>query len=76
MNFYKLTKEEKIKRKQERAFRRKAKRIAKDKKYLQIALSHDRLGLSWGRRRSKGRAFICERGFKCCEERGYCNGDC
>lgn len=73
-----MTREEKIKKRQERAYRRKGKRIAKDKSYLQTAWNYDRGGLSWGRRKQQGRAtgFTCEMGWSSCEERGFCNGDC
>ena len=69
-----MTREEKVYKKQQRAFVRKAKRIAKDKSYLQTAFNYDRSGLSWGRRKQHGRVYTgcC---FSC-EERGYCNGDC
>lgn len=71
-----MTKEDKVKLRKERAFRRKAKRVAKDKSYLQTALSNDRTSLSWGRKRQQGRAFACEMGYYDCERRMYCNGDC
>jgi len=71
-----MTREEKVYKKQQRAFVRKAKRIAKDKSYLQTAFNYDRSGLSWGRRKQQGRVRTCEMGWRSCEERGYCNGDC
>jgi len=71
-----MTKEEKVKLKQERAFRRKSKRVEKDKSYLQTAWSHDKSSLSWGRKKQQGRVFTCEMGYYDCERRMYCNGDC
>jgi hypothetical protein len=72
-----LTREEKIKKRQARAFVRKGKRIAKDKDYLNTAALYDRgYSMSWGRRKQHGSAFSCEMGYGGCEERGYCNGDC
>jgi len=69
-----MTREEKIEKKKHRAFVRKAKRIAKDRSYLQTSNNYDRSGLSWGRRKQQGRVFNgCSWS---CEERGYCNGDC
>ena len=72
----KLTKEEKIKRKQEASYRRKGKRILKDKEYYLIANRNDRCSISFGRHISSGRYFMCEMGYSGCESRGYCNGDC
>jgi hypothetical protein len=72
-----MSKEEKIEKRKKRAFLRKAKRIAKDKisiSYLDMNNPHQ--GISWGRKRSKGKIFICEMRYGDCEERGYCNGDC
>jgi len=71
-----MTREEKIEKKQRRAFLRKAKRIEKDKSYLQTAFFHNRSGLSWGRRKQNGRIWTCEMGYGNCEKLGYCNGDC
>ena len=71
-----MTREEKIKKRQERAYRRKGKRIAKDKTYLQTANNYDRYSISWGRRKQQGRVYTCEMGYSDCEARGYCNGDC
>lgn len=45
-----MAREEKVYKKQQRAYNRKAKRIAKDKSYLHTAYLYDRSGLSWGRR--------------------------
>ncbi len=71
-----MTKEEKVKLRKERAFRRKSKRIAKDKSYLQTARSNDITSLSWGRKKQQGRVFTCDMGYYECEQRMYCNGDC
>lgn len=72
-----MTREEKIKKRQERSYRRKAKRIAKDKSYLNTSALYDRgYSLSWGRKRQHGSVFVCEMGYGDCEARGYCNGDC
>jgi hypothetical protein len=72
-----MTRDEKIKKRQERAFKRKGKRIAKDRGYLNTSALHDRgHSLSWGRRRQKGTVYSCEMGYSDCEARGWCNGDC
>lgn len=75
-----MNREDKIKKRQERAFKRKGKRIAKDQSYLNTASLHDRPSfsgnLSWGRRRQKGTVYSCEMGYSDCEARGWCNGDC
>ena len=71
-----MTREEKIKKRQQRAYNRKAKRIEKDKKYLNESWLADRRGISWGRRRMNGSVFVCEMGYGDCEARGWCNGDC
>jgi len=71
-----MTREEKIKKKQTRSFSRKQKRIKKDQSYIDTARSYDRLSISWGRRKQIGQVHCCEMGYSCCEERGYCNGDC
>ena len=72
-----MTREEKIKYRQQRAYNRKAKRIKKDKDYLNTAALYDRgYSMSWGRRKQRGTAFTCEMGYGDCEERGWCNGDC
>lgn len=72
----KLTKEEKIKLRQERSYRRKGKRIAKDIRYRATARTYDRWSISWGRRKEQGKVMTCEMGYYDCERRGYCNGDC
>lgn len=71
-----MTKEEKVKLRQERAYRRKSKRIEKDKSYISTARNYDRDSISWGRRKQQGRVMTCEMGYYDCERRGYCNGDC
>jgi hypothetical protein len=72
-----MTRDEKIKKRQERAFKRKGKRIAKDRGYLNTSALHDRgHSLSWGRRRQHGSVYVCEMGYSDCEARGWCNGDC
>lgn len=72
-----MTREEKVKKRQERAYRRKGKRIAKDKSYLNTSQLYDKgHSLSWGRRRQHGSVFVCEMGYGDCEARGSCNGDC
>lgn len=70
-----MKREDKIKKRKERAFNRKAKRVAKDKSYLETS-GFGSEGISWGRRKQKGRIFIFEMRYGDCEERGYCNGDC
>jgi hypothetical protein len=71
-----MTKEEKIKLKKERSFRRKNKRCLKDKEYYNLAYNRNINRISIGRKIAKGRYFQCEMGYGDCEERGYCNGDC
>lgn len=71
-----MKREDKIKKKKERSFRRKQKRIVKDKHYLQVAWLHDKISISWGRKKEKGLVFSCEMGYYGCERRMYCNGDC
>lgn len=71
-----MTREEKVRKKQERSLRRINKRIQKDKKYMDIASEYFGKGISFGRQRTKGRGFICEMRYSSCESRGYCNGDC
>ncbi len=72
-----MTREEKIKKRQQRAYERKAKRIAKDKSYLHTSNLFDRgYSFSWGRRYQHGSVFVCEMRYGDCELRGYCNGDC
>jgi hypothetical protein len=69
------TREEKVRKKQERSLRRIQKRQNKDYKYIERAGTLSR-GISWARRKSKGLIFECEMGYSGCELRGYCNGDC
>jgi hypothetical protein len=69
LNF--MTKEEKIERKKHRI----AKRKIKNAEYYSVGKQHDR-GISFGRRKLKGRIFTCEMGYVSCELRGWCNGDC
>ncbi len=71
-----MTRADKIEKKKKRKFLRKAKRIEKDRSYLQTAFNYDRYSMSWGRRKQKGLVYSCEMGYSDCEERGYCNGDC
>ena len=72
-----MTREEKIKKRQERSFKRKAERIAKDKSYLRTADLFDKgYNMSWGRQHQHGSVFVCEMGYAECEARKYCNGDC
>jgi hypothetical protein len=72
-----MTREEKIKKRQQRAYNRKAKRIEKDKGYLHTCALYDRrYSLSWGRRKQHNRVFTCEMGYSSCEAQGWCNGDC
>lgn len=71
-----MTREQKIKKRQERSFNRKSKRIKKDIVYLNTSSSYDKNGISWGRRKLQGRVYSCEMGWISCELRGYCNGDC
>jgi hypothetical protein len=72
-----MTREQKIKKKQERSYLRKAKRIVKDKECLRTAQLNDRgYNMSWGRRYQHGSVFQCEMRYPDCELRGYCNGDC
>ena len=71
-----MTREQKIKKRQIRSFNRKAKRIAKDSKYLSIAIDKGHYSISIGRQISNGTYFECEMGYPSCESRGYCNGDC
>ena len=68
------TREEKIRTKQERSLRRIQKRQAKDDSNI-IKYGSDR-GMSYARRKGKGRIFECEMRYSDCEARGYCNGDC
>lgn len=72
----KATKEDKVKRKHEASFKRKGKRIAKDKHYFNTARNYDISSISWGRRRCHGSAFICEMYYSGCTLRGFCEGDC
>lgn len=71
-----MTREAKKLKRLERAFKRKGKRIAKDKSYLATSISNGRSSLSWGRKRENGSVFVCEMGYYGCEQRMYCNGDC
>jgi hypothetical protein len=71
-----MTREQKIAKRKLRAYNRKAKRIAKDKKFLGIAYLNDEIRISWGRKKSQGKIWTCEMGYGDCESRGYCNGDC
>ena len=75
-----MTREEKIKKRQQRAFLRKKKRIEKDAEYVSIARRegdyYNSKYISWGRRKSQGKVYSCEMGYSDCELRGYCNGDC
>ena len=71
-----MTKEEKKIKRLERAYKRKAKRIAKDKTYLHTANIYDRSSISWGRKKQQGKIWMCEMGYYNCEQLGYCNGDC
>lgn len=70
------TREEKVRKKQERSLRRVNKRIQKDLDYSRRAAINDRDSISWGRRNYQGRIYACEMGYLSCELRGYCNGDC
>lgn len=78
-----MTREEKIKAKQERAYQRKGKRIEKDKEFIRkLRIQSDHYynssyrGISWARKYSTGKIFFCEMRYGDCEERDYCNGDC
>ena len=71
-----MTKEEKIKLKKERSFRRKNKRYLKDQKYFYLAYNIGSCRISTGRKKYQGKYFQCEMGYGDCEDRGYCNGDC
>lgn len=70
------TREEKVRKKQERSLRRIQKRIRKDSEYMEIAHGFCNKGISYGRKKARGRVFSCEMGYSDCELRGYCNGDC
>lgn len=71
-----MTREEKIYFRKQRAFNRKAKRIAKDREYISIMYRDDLNGIGQGRKRYQGKLYRCEMGYSSCELRGYCNGDC
>lgn len=71
-----MTREQKIEKRKARAYKRKATRIAKDSSYLNTSFLYDKSGISWGRRKQRGRVMTCEMGYSDCELRGYCNGDC
>lgn len=71
-----MTREEKKIKRLERAYRRKGKRIEKDRSYLATASRNGRSSISWGRKRENGSVFVCEMGYYECERRMYCNGDC
>lgn len=71
-----MTREQKVKKRQERSLRRKLKRIKKDNEYYSTANNNYKSSISWGRKRYQGKIFICDMGYGDCEERGYCNGDC
>lgn len=71
-----MTKEEKIKKRQQAAYVRKSKRVVKDAEYAKISYFAGRNSISWGRRKSQGKIFSCEMDYYDCERRGYCNGDC
>lgn len=68
------TREEKVRKKQERSLRRIKKRQAKDSQ-IKAIYGSDR-SMSQARKISQGRGIRCEMGWASCEERGYCNGDC
>lgn len=68
------TREEKIRTKQERSLRRIQKRQAKDDSNVRLFGCYQ--GISYARRKGKGRIFECEMRDSDCEARGYCNGDC
>lgn len=70
------TREEKVRKKQERSLRRIQKRIKKDKEYMKHAFLDDLPGISFARRVYNGTQHICEMRYSECELRGYCNGDC
>lgn len=71
-----MTKEEKIIKRKERAFRRKSKRVEKDNERLSVSRSFDKGGISWGRKKLAGGVFSCDMGYYDCELRMFCNGDC
>ena len=68
------TREEKVRMKQERSLRRIQKRQEKDNENVHLYGS-DR-GVSWARRKSKGRVWECTMMYSECNRLGYCNGDC
>lgn len=70
------TREEKVRNKQERSLRRIQKRIRKDSEYMKIAHGFFNKGISYGRKKARGRVFSCEMGYIECMQRGYCNEDC
>ena len=70
------TREEKIRKKQERSLRRIQKRIQKDKEYMELAFLDYLPGIGFARRVHKGSQHLCEMRYASCELRGYCNGDC
>ena len=70
-----MNKEQKLQKKKERGYNRIAKRIAKDKEYLNKGFYYNE-GIGFGRRVSNGSQFICDMRYSSCELRRSCNGDC
>lgn len=69
-----MTREQKIRKKQERSLRRIQKRQEKDNKNVYLYGSDK--GMSWARRKSQSRVWECSMQYRECNQRGYCNGDC
>lgn len=70
------TKELRKLKREQRKFRRINKRKEKDKIYIGVAWKHDRHSVSWGRRMSQGKEWVCEMRYASCEAAKFCNGDC
>ncbi len=71
-----MTRAEKVEMKKARAAARAQKRKTKNQGYYRTASLYDRNSIAWGRKKQHGRIMVCEMGWRDCEERGYCNGDC
>ncbi len=70
------TKESRKLKREQRKCRRINKRKEKDKIYMSVALRYNRRSVSWGRRMSQGKEWVCDMGYASCEAAKYCNEDC
>ena len=71
-----MTREEKIQKRKDRALKRRSKRKFELNEVYRIMSIYE-LCFKSARDKLRGKdIFVCEMGWRSCQKRGYCDGDC